>query len=490
MASLGDLVRQHTELNEEQLRHLRRLTASWGMLADLCFADLLLFLPVVSRSENPQSRFVIAGHVRPTTTQTLYRDDQVGRFVTAVARPVVAKVALDGNRHQDEIEIQILGVQASVLAVPVVYQGSLIAVITSETATLPVRQPSELERVYRTVFNRFIQMLQDGTFPFDTDDQVEQSARVGDGAIIVNRAGKVTFTSPNAVSALHRMGFHMNAEGRGLSDLGFKPDLLRTAFSLKVPIMQELERGSAITIHARIFPLIADDEIVGVLVLLRDVSDLRQQQRLLVSMDATIREIHHRVKNNLQTVSSLLRLQGRRLEAPEAKAAIDESVRRIRSIALVHEILAQDGGDDVRLTDVIRPVTQMVQDALVSPDRPVRFKLVGDGPTLPAKVASSLAVLLTELLQNAVEHGYPPGSSGGIVLIELETSGRNLVIRVHDDGAGLPENFELAESDGLGLTIARTLATGELAGKLSLRATATPGGTGTVAELSVVLAPN
>ena len=80
--------------------------------------------------------------------------------------------------------------------------------------------------------------------------------------------------------------------------------------------------------------------MTGAVVLLRDVSDLRRRDRLLVSKDATIREIHHRVKNNLQTISSLLRLHGRRLESHEARAALEESVRRIRSIALVHETLS------------------------------------------------------------------------------------------------------------------------------------------------------
>ncbi len=486
MATLQDLANQHTELDATQLRHLRRLTSSWGMLADLCFADLQLFLPV-TRNAGAEPRFVIAGHVRPTTAQTLYRDDQVGRFVTERTRPLVANAFSSLRPVRKEVELEAVGVPAAILAVPVCHEGQTIAVVTRESPRVGGREISELERAYVEVFEGFAKMIHEGTFPFDTDDSAEQSARVGDGAIVLDAEGKVTFTSPNAVSALHRMGFHMNAVGRHVDDLGFEGHVLRTAFSLRVPITQELERGTTTTIHARILPLFDGLDIAGALVLLRDVSDLRQQERLLVSMDATIREIHHRVKNNLQTVSSLMRMQGRRVAQPEAKAAIDEAVRRIRSIALVHEILAQDGGDDVRLAEVIRPITSMVEEALVSPDRPVRFSVVGDGPTLPANVASSLAVVLTELLQNAVEHGYPPGTSGGQVILELETSGHRLVMRVHDDGAGLPEGFDLATSEGLGLTIARTLASGELGGQLSLRPASGTERTGTIAELRVDL---
>ncbi len=489
MASLSALARQHTALTSEDRAHVRRLISSWALLADLSFADLLLLVPSVNPStQEPDGRVVIVGQIRPATAQTLYRDDQVGRFLAFEERPLVEATLSTGESQEGEVQIALAGQRAHVLAVPVRRDGRIIAVVTSETPRLGHRPPGELERTYLGVFHQFMAMIADGAFPFASEDESEQSPRVGDGVMVVNAARKVSYTSPNAVSALHRMGFHANAIGRELGDMGFEPDAIRTAFRLQVPVTEELERGTSVTILARMFPLIREGTIDGALVLLRDVSDLRHQERLLVSMDATIREIHHRVKNNLQTVSSLLRLQGRRVEVPEAKAAIDESVRRIRSIALVHEILAQEGGDDVALGEVVRPIVRMVEEALVAPDRPIRFRIVGAGPIMPANTASSLAVVLNELLQNAVEHGYPPGTAGGRVTVELESFGSSLIVRVHDDGVGLPEGFDVEESPALGLTIARTLAAGELGGRISLRnAEAGPGSVaqGTIAELRV-----
>ncbi len=476
MATLQDLVRQHGDLESEQIQHLRRLVGSWDLLADLRFADLLLFVPAALSGEH---RFFIAGHVRPATSQTLYRDDQVGRFVSTAERPDVATCW--ETRQPAEGVSEVDGVEAAMRSIPVCRDGEVIAILAIDAPERDDADRSELKRAYRSVFDSFALMVSDGTFPYESDQHSEPSVRVGDGAIVMDRAARIRFTSPNAVSALHRLGFHINAVGRSADDVGIHADVVRTAFSLLVPVTQELERGSATAIHARVLPLIEGNHASGALVLLRDVSDLREQERRLVSMDATIREIHHRVKNNLQTVSSLLRLQGRRLESGEAKSAIDESVRRIRSIALVHEILAQDGGDDVRFLDVAVPITQMVEQALVSPERPVTIRFIGDGPTLPASVSSSLAVVLTELLQNAVEHGYPPGSSGGRVTIELQSTKSGITVRVHDDGVGLPPGFDLAASDGLGLTIARTLASGDLGGELSLRPEAH--GNGTIAEI-------
>jgi two-component sensor histidine kinase len=217
---------------------------------------------------------------------------------------------------------------------------------------------------------------------------------------------------------------------------------------------------------------------------------------LLLSKDATIREIHHRVKNNLQTISSLLRLQGRRLESPEAKAAVAESVRRIRTIALVHETLSREPGDDVAFLEIVRPLLRLAEEGLQSPDRPVRFTVQGDGGRLPSTIATPLSVVLTELLQNAVDHGFPEGSSGGDVVVQLNPTEDLLNIRVINDGRGLDSQFELNKATGLGLSIVRTLVTTELAGSIVMRSGMPedfaaaglgdqPKGAGTVVDLTV-----
>jgi two-component sensor histidine kinase len=228
-------------------------------------------------------------------------------------------------------------------------------------------------------------------------------------------------------------------------------------------------------------------------VLLRDISELRRRDLLLLSKDATIREIHHRVKNNLQTISSLLRLQGRRLDSPEAKQAIDESVRRIRSIAFVHETLSHGAGDDVAFLDVVRPVVTMVGESMTSPDHPIMVDTAGDGGILPARVATPLAVVLNELLQNASDHAFPPDldlseQSPGRVLVEIKRDDATLRLDVSDDGVGLPDGFELEKATGLGLSIVRTLVTTELSGDIRVSRGHGPADRpGTVVSLSVMI---
>jgi two-component sensor histidine kinase len=183
------------------------------------------------------------------------------------------------------------------------------------------------------------------------------------------------------------------------------------------------------------------------------VSDVRRRDRLLLSKDATIREIHHRVKNNLQTIASLLRLQNRRLRTPEARAALAESERRINSIAIVHETLSREPGDIVQLSEIVRPLARLVEDTASSPDLRIRFRVEGDAGEVPGEIATPLAVVLNELMQNAVDHAFPEGTRGARVGVRLGRDGDDVVIEVSDNGAGLPDSFAIERSQRLGLSI-------------------------------------
>ncbi len=487
MASLAELARLRTDLDGPQLAHLQRLVGSWGLLADFCFADLLLYAP---ERRGSSEHFVILGQIRPATTQTVYRSDWVGTTVSDEERPIVASSYRLGEIVEGTVTVHSLREEIRVLAIPVRVDGEVIGVLTRESALTFGRQPGELERTYVDIFNRFARMIAAGTFPFDTDDpEPEEAPRVGDGVLLLDGQRRVVYTSPNAVSALHRVGVHANTEGMRFGQLGLDDAPVIAAYALPGPVTDEVEVGPEISVLFRCIPLVEQNDVSGAVVLVRDISELRRRDRLLLSKDATIREIHHRVKNNLQTISSLLRLQGRRLASREAKAAIEESVRRVRSIALVHEILSREAGEDVPFADIVRPVCRMVEEAFHSPERPVRCRVEGDVGHLPAQVATPLAVVLNELLQNAFDHAYPEEKDldGGEVIVRLERSDE-LEVQVVDDGAGLPDGFDLDHSTGLGLSIVRTLVTSELGGSIRLwSGEGTTDRPGTVAELRIPL---
>ena len=492
MASLTELARFHTALDGRGVSHLQRLVAGWGLLSDFCFADLLLFAPTVDSEDG--DKFLVLGQVRPSTSQTVYRADWIGTVVAEEERPLVSRAFRLGEIIEGETTIAALKERVRTLCIPVRCRGEVIGVLTRESAPSFGRQPGELERTYVDIFNRFARMIVAGDFPFDAQDaETEEAPRVGDGVILLDAAARVEYTSPNGVSALHRIGSHGNAEGMRFGELGLDDSMISTAFSIMAPVTEEIERGPEITVLIRCIPLIDHGAVSGAVILTRDISELRRRDRLLMSKDATIREIHHRVKNNLQTISSLLRLQGRRFSSPEAKLAIEESVRRIRSIALVHEILSREAGDDVAFIEIVRPLVRMVEEGMSSPDRPVNFHVEGEAGVLPATVATPLAVVLNELLQNAIDHAFPAEldlqAAPGSVTVHLDNDGVYLRATVEDDGVGVPHGFELAEATGLGLSIVRTLVTSELVGQIALaRGSGTYPRPGTRVELQVPVA--
>ena len=470
MASLTELAREHTALGRDQISHLNRLVTEWGMLADFCFSDLLLYLPT------DDGRWLTAGQIRPATGQTIYQTDWVGSWANDTERPMLSRASESGTIVEGEVQVEDLPDQTRMLAIPVVHGDTCIAVLTKEWIEQAGRRLGELERTYNSIFERFASMIAAGSFPYPSRVGDSSAApRVGDGVLLLDGDARLRYVSPNANSALHRVGIQSSALGMRLAELGFHDGPVRQAYERRVPVIEEFEQGTEVTLLCRCVPIIENDpssvpgEVSGGVLLVRDITELRKRDRLLLSKDATIREIHHRVKNNLQTISSLLRLQARRLTNPEAKAAVSESVRRIRTIALVHESLSREPGDDVTFIEIVRPLLRLAEEGLQSPDRPVRFSVRGDGGRVPANIATPLSVVLTELLQNAVDHGFPEGSGGGGVVVSLDNDETRLTIQVVDDGRGVEAGFELDGATGLGLSIVRTLVTTELNGAITMR---------------------
>ena len=158
----------------------------------------------------------------------------------------------------------------------------------------------------------------------------------------------------------------------------------------------ELDAGGA-AVLLRTIPLLASGEPAGAAVLIRDVTEIKRRDRALLSKDATIREIHHRVKNNLQTVAALLRLQARRTNNAEGREALIESVRRVSSIALVHDALSMSVDEEVNLDEVVDRIVPIMND-VASVDTPIRITREGDLGVLDADRATALIMVITCLL--------------------------------------------------------------------------------------------
>jgi two-component sensor histidine kinase len=486
--TLSELVRSHTDLDEADVAWLMLLQADWQIIADLSFADLVLWLP-----DRAGNGFWAGAQMRPTTGPTAYVDDVVGTFVPTGRRAMLDEAWSSGRLVREGDPEWRDDVPVRVETIPVRRAGRVIAVIARNTNLLGVRTPSRLELSYLQTAADLTQMIAAGHFPSEgqRSDHAD-SPRVGDGFLRVDAAGRVVYASPNALSVYRRLGLSGDLTGLMLTDLTRelvpprrRPDEETLSAVLGGRAHRDTEIGTdEVSLIVRAVPLRPHGEHIGGLILVRDVTDLRRRDRELVTKDATIREIHHRVKNNLQTVAALLRLQARRIGSEEAKLALEEAVRRVGSIAIVHETLSQAVEENVAFDEIADRLGAMVADVGSQGGR-VRVRREGTFGVLPSESATALAMALTEVLQNAVEHGYDPEDlelDGTITVTVRRLVGR-LHVTVDDDGRGLPADFDLESSPSLGLSIVRTLVESELGGQLSLGRV--PHGPGTRAEIDV-----
>ena len=474
MSTLRDLVEEHSTLEPDQVEHLQRLAGDWQLLCDLSFADLLLWVPVGS------GEYLCVAQVRPTTAPTAYQDDQVGRLVGGpeVAHLTIART--QGRIWREGDPVWYGDTPARHEAIPVRTRGGIdvIAVVGRDTNLAMARTPSQLELNYLTTADDLAQMVADGTFPAPRHEGESTSApRIGDGLVRLDANGAVTYASPNAQSAYRRLGFSAHLLGEDLVALHTRladdplegrdaAERVLAALRGEAPSRREIDARGA-TVLMRALPLMPAGVPIGALVLVRDTTEVRRRERDLVTKDATIREIHHRVKNNLQTVAALLRLQARRVGSDDARAALEESVRRVASIALVHETLSMSSDELVDFDGIVDRVAVAAAE-VAQPESPVLIRREGSFGVLPAEVATPLVMVLNELLLNAVEHGFAAGT-GGEVVVAAGRQRRVLTAAVRDNGRGLPNGFEVDGSGRLGLQIVRTLVTGELRGTIELR---------------------
>lgn len=507
MPGLAELARDRTSLDHHGIEHLQRLVATWSLLSDLSFADLLIYAPTSAEAD----AFIVLGHTRSLTGPTVHVADPVGTEVRSTVRPLLRRALLDGSRCsgvvdvagptvlpssdapfvEEDLPLPALAGRLTVEYIPIRVDDEVVAVLARESEPGLLRHSTQLERTYRDVWERFAAMVEVGAFPVARSERVGElrEPRVGDGVIILDREQRVDYASPNAMSALHRLGVVANVMGQVVGELGVDDRAVRRAYASRQSTVEELERGDAVAVIARCHPLVADGRVSGAVLLLRDISELRRRDRLLVSKDATIREIHHRVKNNLQTIQSLLRLQSRRLESTEAKAAVEQSARRIGAIAIVHETLSVEAADVVDFDAVIARVVQMVEEGLGSAERPIRVEVVGSLGELDGDVAMPLAVVLTELVQNAIDHAgllsEPDVDERSTVTVELVARAKDVEMRVTDRGQGVPDGFALDRDARLGLTIVRTFVVHDLGGSIRLRRARTTAPFGTTVEVRV-----
>ncbi|AZS36197.1 putative sensor histidine kinase pdtaS [Microbacterium lemovicicum] len=470
MSTLSDLVYAQGRSRDADVEWLHRLAGDGQLLADLAFADIVLWVPTADDS------YIAVAHARPSGAATLFYRDIVGDRVRPQWRTQVHEAFQSGTIVDSASPDWFEETPTRVRAVPIVRQfphgGSPIpiGVVTRHTNLGETRTPSRQQITFNDCADELFGMIASADFPDLAAPTAPRrgAPRASDGLIRLDVDGITTFASPNALSAFNRMGFDDELEGEALVEVTTRIIPEKRQFDESLPLVvtgrapwrADIEaRGVAVSL--RTIPLKHRGQRIGAIVLCRDVTEIRHQEQELITKDATIREIHHRVKNNLQTVASLLRIQARRSHSDEAREALTQAMRRVSAIAVVHDTLSEGLAQNVNFDEVFARVMKLVAEVAASPTTHARTRSTGQFGTLPSEYATPLALALTELVTNAVEHGLA-GQEGDVEIIADRTDDR-LEVRVRDTGVGLPEG---QVGRGLGTQIVRTLIQGELSGTI------------------------
>ena len=454
MADFSEILASRPDLDNYDREWLHQLVADWQVIADLSFADLLLIV------QNGDGRYIIAEQCRPSTVMSLREEDVVGKEVDEDLYGELDLAMRSGSVFRSTV-LRTVGKSAvcNVYA-PVRHNGKTLGLVVRETNMATRESNGRYESESINAGKQLYEMIPRGQFPYcDSVMSQRHIARVSDGFIVLTVDGVVRYASPNAISCFRRLGSLRAMIGQYLSEIGTQllhkndpvPETLPLVLSGKAAVDSELDANRS-AVSMRSLPLYDANGRTGGIVLCRDVTELRRREKELQTKDAAISEIHHRVKNNLQSVSALLRLQARKTKSQEVKKELAEAQRRVQTIAMVHEGLSQTVDEIVDFDKVISKLLKMSVDLATMRDQHIDIDFIGKFGMMPAQDATPLSLVLTELITNAIEHGFE-GRKEGHITISVGRGGNNLNVVVEDDGVGLEqeENNGMARSSGSGL---------------------------------------
>jgi two-component sensor histidine kinase len=477
---MNSVVQTCTSLTEEDVAFLEKLEADLGILADLSRADVLMYCPCSG------DRAVLVAQASPHSILPIYGESLVERQVDSTDESAVIRALVEGRQGFAEVRRVIGGQDSPGDAAPIVQEtypihasdGRVIAVICVETNLIERERHRRRSKVFQRALKLFQQTVLAGEL--SGAEQLSSFAE-HDGVMVLDTQHRIQYISGIATNLYRKLGYGGVLLKRRIEDLDLDDlSIALEAMDRGTCIEGEMQVGDLVWIKKaipfyssgrrvrKLFPGVGSGwRLEGVLITIHDATDARRQEDELRVKVAMIQEIHHRVKNNMQTIASLLRLQARRAESDDVRRALQEGIGRILSVAVIHEFLAHQEARVINIRDVSQRIINQVREGVLDWERGIRLDLRGPNIYLPTQPATVCALVINELLQNALEHGYER-QEGGTVTVGLSDDGEQITISVDDDGVGLPEAFVLGQTNSLGLQIVKALAEGDLKGSFEL----------------------
>jgi two-component sensor histidine kinase len=463
---------------------LARVESCLRILADLVHGDTAIYV----RGSTPGTAVLVAS-AQPSTAPSVATSTGPGDIVGQSEEPDVIRAFSRGTLVR---RVQRARAEAprSLLDVYPVRDGTLVVgALAIETGLTECERLQRKSVVYRRALDRLRRSVVTGTVR-----NAEALRRLGeyDGSMVVTASGQIVYVSSLAEQLYRKLGYADSLLGRNLAMLRTDEAIVARALESGNCLEEDVQQGP-FTWRRRAIPLLESESgwlwsrvnrqresRAIVIVTVSDVTAETQRERELRIKSAMIQEIHHRVKNNLQTIAALLRIQARRTDSRLVSDILQQTISRILSIAYVHDYLAHQESNEVDMSEVAQQIISEVTQGILDPGKRVRIALDSPRICLSNRQATSCALVLSELLHNAVEHGFATATEGN-VYVRFAEEGNRVAMEVADDGQGLPPNFSLRDSGSLGLQIVQTLVRDDLKGTFQLVDQHQRGTKGTVA---------
>lgn len=469
MDDITRLCREQTRLTMLQISLLSRMAIVFPFLADLAHGELKVYV----RTKDPES-FLIVAQQRPHTVYLPGKDSAVGCRVRSIEEPLIKETFQTGKPARGKREWN-YGSMVDMFTFGIHDGDKVIGVLNFEVDLdkLSIEGYSHLLDAAVAVLYHARHILNPEQF---------RPITASDGIIITDAHSRIVFADAAAVRIYRVLGVG-SLRGGHLFDRQMTQHVTRETVETDRPWQKEITAGGLILIRREIVVREGGNLCMRI-VIISDVTETRAKDKEIRIKSAVIQEIHHRVKNNLQAIASLLRIQARRAKTAEVKAALKESVNRILSISVVHEYLSQQGSEDIDVQEVMGHIFDLAARNMIDRDFLIRTEFKGPRLILPSKCASSVALVLNELVLNAMEHAFT-GRKSGLIGLAVQEDADHWHLDFYDDGVGMPEGFADMPRKSLGLTIVQTLVEGDLGGTFAIENDERGLGHGTHARLCI-----
>jgi two-component sensor histidine kinase/PAS domain-containing protein len=471
--TMDSAVQELENLTQDEIAFLKRLEQDLPFLADLSQADVSMYCL------RPSGEAVVIAQAWPRSILPLHIGTLIGQQITAADEPAVFYTLMEGRKSGGQRLLPGRDVSVFQEVYPIwAADERVLAAVSIETSLFEWERHRRRSKVFRQALELVQQMVLAGALR-----GLQHLTPIGehDGLLVIDTQHRIQYVSVVAANLYRKIGYSGELEKKCIEDLDIDDnslvlEVLNKGECLEVEVKAQdriwVKKGIPLFSTSRRWPRLLPSQngrrpLEGVLLIVSDVTDQRRQEEELQIKVTMIREIHHRVKNNLQTIASLLRMQARRSDSEQIRRALNESVSRILSMAVIHEFLAHQDARVINIRDVSQRIIAQFSEGVLDPQKKIRLELSGSNIYLPTQQATACALVINELVQNAVEHGYGHRKSGRVA-VDLQDDGTEVTISVDDDGVGLPEAFDMAQTGSLGLQIVQSLVQSDLKGNFEL----------------------